>query len=152
MQLGGRTPAPDHRRFAAGAMPRLLQRRGIHEHVRRQAGRRLVCRPRRRYPSDPRPQGRAAGARHRRFQLLVRFFEALRRGQASTRGQLPSGSQLLLMPPERRDGQTTLAKHGKAVAAERTWSPGEFLRGDTAMRRRKEVRWKRIGLPHSVMA
>ena len=70
--------------------------------------------------------------RRRRFQLLVRFFEALRRGQASTRGQLPSGSQLLLMPPERRDGQTTLAKHGKAVAAERTWSPGEFFRGDTA--------------------
>ena len=32
---GRRTPARDHRRFAASALPRLLQRRGIHEHVRR---------------------------------------------------------------------------------------------------------------------
>jgi hypothetical protein len=68
----------------------------------------------------------------RRYQLLARFFDSLRSGQTTARGQLPCGSQLLLMPPERRDGQTTLAKHGKAVAAERTWSLGEFLRGNTA--------------------
>jgi hypothetical protein len=42
--------------------------------------------------------------RRRRYQLLARFFDSLRSGQTTARGQLPCGSQLLLMPPERRDG------------------------------------------------
>jgi hypothetical protein len=47
---------------------------------------------------NPKAEVLAHHCRRRRYQLLVRFFEALRSGQTTARGQLPC--ELSIEPPE----------------------------------------------------